>query len=203
MDAGKIGRTLARLALEIVEKNKGTEDLALVGIRTRGVPLAERLARLIGEAEKRDPPPVGVVDITLYRDDLTSIAETPTVRSTAIPFRIAAKTVVLVDDVLFTGRTIRAAIDEVLDYGRPRAMRLAVLVDRGHRELPIQADYVGKVVPTRLTERVDVKLSEIDGLDEVVIDEAPSQGKPARRPARSRSKEPARAPRRKPVRRKR
>lgn len=171
-DTTKMERTLARLALEIVERNKGIDGLVLVGIRSRGVPLARRLAKAI-EAAEGSAPPVGAVDITLYRDDLSSIAEAPQVRSCDIPFPVEGKTVVLVDDVLFSGRTIRAALDTLLDYGRPKAIRLAVLVDRGHRELPIQADFVGRSVPTKFQERVDVRVVEIDGVDEIVIGEAP------------------------------
>jgi pyrimidine operon attenuation protein/uracil phosphoribosyltransferase len=170
MDAAKIRRTLARLAMEIVEANRGVEGLALVGIRTRGVPLAERLAKLIEKSEGAAPP-VGIADITLYRDDLSSISEAPLVRSTELPFRVGQHVIVLVDDVLFTGRTIRAAMDEVLDFGRPKSIRLAVLVDRGHRELPIQADFVGTEVSTRVEERVEVRLAEIDGTDEVTVED--------------------------------
>ncbi len=172
MDAQKMERTISRLALEIVEKNKGTAGLVLIGIRSRGVPLAKRLAKKIAATEKVAPP-VGAVDITLYRDDLSMIAEAPTVRASDIHFPIDGAVVVLVDDVLYTGRTIRAAIDTILDYGRPRAIRLAAMIDRGHRELPIQADYIGKVVPTKLNERVDVRVAEIDGEDGVVITEGP------------------------------
>ena len=168
MDAPRIKRTIARMASEIVEKNKGTDDLVLVGIRTGGVPLARRLAKKIEEAEGVSVP-VGSLDITLYRDDLTQIGPQPIVRKTEIPFSIDGKNVVLVDDVLFTGRTTRAALDSLVDMGRPRAIRLAVLVDRGHRELPIHADYVGKTVPSKLRENVKVRLMEIDGAEEVVI----------------------------------
>ncbi|MFN7971354.1 MAG: bifunctional pyr operon transcriptional regulator/uracil phosphoribosyltransferase PyrR [Acidobacteriota bacterium] len=171
MDAVKIKRTIARLAHEIVEKNKGTDDLVLVGIRSRGVPLARRIAQKIQEAEGVAVP-VGALDITLYRDDLTQIGPHPIVRRTEIPFTIDGRIVVLVDDVLFTGRTTRAALDSLIDMGRPRAIRLAVLIDRGHRELPIHADYVGKVVPTKMRENVRVKLSELDGAEEVAIKKA-------------------------------
>jgi len=192
MDDAKMERTIARLALEIVEQNKGTAGLVLIGIRNRGVPLAKRLAEKIAATNReKKSPPVGAVDITLYRDDLTSIFEAPMVRSSDIHFPIDGSVVVLVDDVLFTGRTIRAAIDTVMDYGRPKAIRLAVMIDRGHRELPIQADYVGKVVPTRISERVDVLLVESDGADEVVISEAsaapppaPAAASPARKASR-------------------
>ena len=168
MDAARIKRTVTRLAHEIVEKNKGVDNLVLVGIRTRGVPLARRLAERIEEAEGVAVP-VGALDITLYRDDLTQIGPQPIVRKTEIPFSIDDMTVVLVDDVLFTGRTIRAALDSLIDIGRPRAVRLAVLLDRGHRELPIHADYVGKAVPTKRRENVQVRLSENDGAETVVI----------------------------------
>lgn len=171
MDGTRMKRTLARLAHEIVEKNKGTDGLVLVGIRTRGVPLARRIAQRIEESEGVAVP-VGVLDITLYRDDVTQIGPQPIVRKTEIPFSLEGRTVVLVDDVLFSGRTIRAALDSLIDMGRPRAIRLAVLVDRGHRELPIHADYVGKQVPTRLKETINVKLQETDGAEEVVIKRA-------------------------------
>ncbi len=161
-------RTITRLAHEIVERNKGTANLALVGIRTRGVPLAHRIAERIEEAEG-SPVPVGTLDITLYRDDLTQVGPQPLVRKTEIPFSIDDKTIVLVDDVLFTGRTTRAALDCLADLGRPEAIRLAVLIDRGHRELPIHADHVGKAVPTKLCEQVTVHLRELDGDEEVVI----------------------------------
>lgn len=167
MDAANIKRTIVRLASEIVEKAKGTDDLVLVGIRTRGVPLARRLAQRIQDTEGA-PILVGTLDITLYRDDLTQIGPQPLVRKTEIPFSIDDKIVILVDDVLFTGRTIRAALDCLIDIGRPRAIRLAVLLDRGHRELPIQADHVGKVISTKRRENVRVLLSEMDGVEEVV-----------------------------------
>jgi pyrimidine operon attenuation protein/uracil phosphoribosyltransferase len=168
LDKEGIRRSLTRIAHEIIERNKGTDNLTLVGIRRRGVPLAERLAERIRDIEGRTVP-VGTLDITLYRDDLTTLAYQPLVRSTEIPFPVSGKIVVLVDDVIFTGRTIRAALDALIDLGRPRVIQLAVLVDRGHRELPIRADYVGKNVPTSGKEEVSVRLIEIDGEERVVI----------------------------------
>lgn len=170
MDEEKIRRTLIRIAHEIVERNKGVNNLVLVGIRRRGVPLAERIAQAIERIEGVAVP-VGVLDITLYRDDLTTISPYPVVHPTRLPFDIHGKYVVLVDDVLYTGRTVRAALDALMDFGRPQAIQLAVLIDRGHRELPIRADYVGKNVPTSRKEQVVVKVREIDGIDEVVIEE--------------------------------
>ncbi|NQT34268.1 bifunctional pyr operon transcriptional regulator/uracil phosphoribosyltransferase PyrR [bacterium] len=169
IDATGLERTLARLAHEILEANRGIEGLALIGIRTRGAPLAERLAKLISEIEHRGEVPVGILDITLYRDDYLMKLKTPKVRSTDIPFEINDRNLVLVDDVLFTGRTSRAAIDAILDYGRPARIQLAVLVDRGHREMPIQGDFVGKTVITSPGEEVRVRLKEIDNVDEVVL----------------------------------
>jgi pyrimidine operon attenuation protein/uracil phosphoribosyltransferase len=170
MDADRIARTLARIAHEILERNRGVEDLALVGIRRRGVPLAKRLARAIREINQHDVP-TGALDITLYRDDLmrTAVGAQPVIRRTEIPFSIDDKRILLVDDVLFTGRTIRAALDALIEFGRPKAIQLIVLVDRGHRELPIKADYVGKNLPTSLAQSVQVHLTEIDGCDEVEI----------------------------------
>lgn len=168
MDAEKIRRALVRIAHEIVEKNKGTEDLVLVGIRRRGVPLAQRLAKNIEKFEGVSLP-VGILDITLYRDDLTTIDHQPVVQKTEVPFSITNKKVILVDDVLYTGRTVRAALDALIDLGRPQAIQLAILVDRGHRELPIRADYVGKNVPTSKKEIIAVNVVEIDGTDEVQI----------------------------------
>ncbi|MDR5683012.1 MAG: bifunctional pyr operon transcriptional regulator/uracil phosphoribosyltransferase PyrR [Armatimonadota bacterium] len=170
MDAQAIARAIVRIAHEILERNRGTEELALVGIRTRGDVLARRLAAAIERIEG-GPVPVGSLDITLYRDDLATRADTPTVQKTDIPFGIAGKTVVLADDVLYTGRTVRAALDALMDLGRPAAIQLAVLVDRGHRELPIRPDYVGKNLPTSSRERVAVRFAETDGMDEVVIEE--------------------------------
>jgi len=168
MDAAAIQRVLTRVAHEIVEKNKGTADLVLIGLRSRGVDLARRLSQRLKEIDGVDVP-VGALDITLYRDDLGKGGPQPAVRRTEIPFSIENKKVILVDDVLYTGRTIRAAMDGLMDLGRPRTIQLAVLVDRGHRELPIRADYVGKNVPTAKTEQVQVMLQEEDGVDRVVI----------------------------------
>jgi pyrimidine operon attenuation protein / uracil phosphoribosyltransferase len=171
MDADRMARTLARIAHEIVERNRGVDRLALVGVRTRGVPIAGRLAAQLKEITGQDVP-VGALDITLYRDDLMhhAVGPQPLVRSTEIPFSIDDRVILLVDDVLYTGRTVRAALDELIDFGRPRAIQLVVIVDRGHRELPIKADYVGKNVPTSRAESVSVRLAETDGCDEVVID---------------------------------
>ena len=168
MDEATIDRTLTRIAHEILEKHKGTEGLVLVGIRSRGVPLARRLADKIRKIEGREVP-VGILDINLYRDDLTTIADHPILRKTEIPFSVDGAKVVLVDDVLFTGRTIRAAMDGIIDLGRPMQIQLAVLIDRGHRELPIRADYVGKNVSTSRDEKVRVSLREEDGSDSVDI----------------------------------
>ncbi len=167
MDAEAIRRALTRIAHEIVEANKGVDGLALVGIQSRGIPLARRLADRIAAIEGRRVP-VGELDITLYRDDLGTSAN-PRVRRTEIPFDVGGKTIVLVDDVLYTGRTVRAALDALMDLGRPQRIQLAVLIDRGHRELPIRADYVGKNVPTSRQESVQVYLAETDGEDRVVI----------------------------------
>jgi pyrimidine operon attenuation protein/uracil phosphoribosyltransferase len=160
-------RVIRRMAGEVVERNRGVSELMLVGIRTRGVPLAERLAREI-EAMEGTRVPLGVLDITLYRDDLSAIAPNPVVRPTRLPQPVDGRTVVLCDDVLYTGRTIRAALDALVDYGRPRAVQLAVLVDRGRRELPIQADIVGLVAPTAADEQVEVCFAETDGGEEGV-----------------------------------
>ena len=170
MDAERMSRSLARIAHEILERNRGVEELALVGIRTRGVPLAKRLAQTIGEINTVEVP-TGALDITLYRDDLMrhAVGAQPIVRRTEIPFSIDEKRILLVDDVLYTGRTIRAALDALIEFGRPRAIQLVVLVDRGHRELPIKADYVGKNLPTSLSQSVHVHLVETDGRDEVEI----------------------------------
>lgn len=170
MDAEAIRRALMRISHEIVEKNNGIEDVVLVGIRTRGVPIAERLAESIEKIEGHRPP-VGVLDITLYRDDLSTLAYQPIVRQTELPADITGKTVVLADDVLYTGRTIRAALDALIDMGRPTAIQLAVLIDRGHRELPIRADFIGKNVPTSSREVVSVQLQDTDGAEKVVIRE--------------------------------
>jgi pyrimidine operon attenuation protein / uracil phosphoribosyltransferase len=168
MSADDLRRALVRIAHEIVERNGGTDDLVMVGVRSRGVPLAQRLAALVQEHEGVEVP-VGSLDITYYRDDLTKIAHAPIVKRTDAMPELTGKTVVLVDDVLFTGRTVRAALDAITDHGRPTAVRLAVVVDRGHRELPIRPDHVGKNLPTSLDENVQVRLSETDGVDEVVI----------------------------------
>jgi pyrimidine operon attenuation protein/uracil phosphoribosyltransferase len=170
MDAVSIGRSLARIAHEILERNRGLEELALVGIRTRGVPLARRLAQTIHAINQHEIP-TGTLDITLYRDDLmrTAVGAQPVIRRTEIPFSIDDKRILLVDDVLYTGRTIRAALDALIEFGRPKAIQLIVLVDRGHRELPIKADYVGKNLPTSPSQSVQVRLAEIDGRDEVEI----------------------------------
>ena len=170
MDSQAIKRALTRIAHEIVEHNKGVSDIALVGIRTRGVPLAQRVADEIKRIEGVEVP-VGILDITLYRDDLSTLAYQPIVHETLIPFSINGKKVVLIDDVLFTGRTVRAALDAIIDIGRPSSIQLAVLIDRGHRELPIRADYVGKNVPTSGKEIVSVQLAATDEAEQVVIKE--------------------------------
>jgi pyrimidine operon attenuation protein/uracil phosphoribosyltransferase len=171
-DADRIGRTLARIAHEIVERNRGVDELGFVGIQRRGVPLARRLAALVREIAGPELP-VGALDITLYRDDLMrhAVGPQPVVRRTEIPFSIDGRKILLVDDVLYTGRTTRAALDALIDFGRPKAIQLIVLVDRGHRELPIKADYVGKNLPTALDESVQVRLQEIDDRDEVVVEQ--------------------------------
>lgn len=168
LDESAIRRGLMRIAHEVLERNKGAQELVFVGIHTRGVPLAHRLADNVRAIEGTDVP-VGVLDITLYRDDLTTIAQQPVVRRTEIPLDINGRTIVLVDDVLYTGRTIRAALDAIIDLGRPARILLAVLVDRGHRELPIRADFVGKNLPTSADENVRVHLQETDGEDKVII----------------------------------
>jgi len=168
MDAEAIERALTRVTHEVLERNRGTEALALVGIRSRGVFLATRLQQKIQEIEG-EAVPSGIIDITLYRDDLSRSRQQPEVRGTDIGFAIDGKRIVLVDDVLFTGRTIRAALDALMDFGRPRNVQLFVLVDRGHRELPIRADYVGKNLPTAVNESVHVRLLESDDCDEVAI----------------------------------
>ena len=168
MNEDGMRRALSRIAHEIIEENQGIEDVVLVGIRTRGAPLARRLADNIEKIEGRKIP-VGILDITLYRDDLTTIARQPLVGKTEIPFDITGTKLVLVDDVLYTGRTIRAALDGIIDLGRPQRVQLAVLIDRGHRELPIRADYVGKNVPTSKSEVIKVELAEVDGKDAVSL----------------------------------
>lgn len=170
MDSEGIRRALTRISHEIVEKNKGVENIVLVGIRTQGVPIAERLAANIEKIEGQKPP-VGVLDITLYRDDLSTLAYQPIVRPTELPVDITGKTVVLVDDVLYTGRTIRAALDAIIDNGRPKTIQLAVLIDRGHRELPIRADFVGKNVPTSSKEAISVQLQSTDEAEQVMLRE--------------------------------
>ena len=170
MDEKAMNRALTRIAHEIIEKNKGISNVVLVGIQRRGVPLAQRLADRIREYENTDVP-VGILDITLYRDDLSTLAEQPVLNSTDIPFDINGKVVVMVDDVLYTGRTARAAMDALIDMGRPTAIQFAVLIDRGHRELPIRADYVGKNVPTSKNEVVNVQVIEFDHYNRVVITE--------------------------------
>jgi len=173
LDAESIERALARIAHEILERNRNLQGLSLVGIRTRGVPLAERLAKLLGEIVGKRPP-TGMLDINLYRDDISLSRDHPVLKSTEINFEMGGAKIVLVDDVLFTGRTIRAAIEGLLDLGRPDWIQLAVLVDRGHREVPIRADYVGKNVPTSRSEQVEVRLREIDGADEVLLIKEPA-----------------------------
>ena len=168
LDGPRMARAIRRMAIEILEKNRGTQDLIIVGIRSRGVPIAERMAKEIEEMEGH-PVSSGILDITLYRDDLTTIAPQPVVKPTKLPEPIDHKIVVLVDDVLYTGRTVRAALDALIDFGRPKAVMLAVLIDRGHRELPIHADVIGKTVPTDADEVIKVKLAETDGEDEVLI----------------------------------
>jgi pyrimidine operon attenuation protein/uracil phosphoribosyltransferase len=168
MDEEAVQKALTRISHEILEKNKEVKNLAIIGIRYRGEFLAYRIAKHISEISKEEIP-VGILDITLYRDDLTEIAEQPVLKETIIDFDITGKKVVLVDDVLFTGRTIRCAMDQLLDFGRPAVIQLAVLVDRGHRELPIKADYVGKNVPTSANELIEVRVKEADKIDEVVI----------------------------------
>jgi pyrimidine operon attenuation protein / uracil phosphoribosyltransferase len=199
MDAARMSRTLARIAHEILERHPDMKGVALIGVRSRGVPLARRLARLLGEATGA-PPVVGALDITLYRDDFTMIAAQPVTKGTDIPFSIDGRTVVLVDDVLFTGRTVRAALDQIIDFGRPARIELAVLVDRGHRELPVRADYAGKTLTTVREEVVQVMLVEEDGRDAVLLLERgpvraaagararPKKGKAAARPKARRSR---------------
>lgn len=168
LDKDSIEKALKRMAHEIIENVKTMDDTALIGIKNRGSHIAEKLADKIKDIVGKRPP-VGALDITLYRDDLTQVSEQPIVHSTEIAFDIEGKRIILVDDVLFTGRTIRCALDALIDFGRPKQIQLAVLVDRGHRELPIKADYVGKNVPTAIKELVEVRLKESDGKDEVVI----------------------------------
>lgn len=168
MDATMMDRALSRIAHEIIERNKGVEDLFLVGIQRRGVPIARRIAAKITAIEGHEPE-VGILDITFYRDDLSMLSEHPVINGTSLPFVINGKKIVLVDDVLYTGRTVRAAIEALFDLGRPQMIQLAILIDRGHRELPFRADYTGKNVPTSKTEVIHVEISEIDGEDQVVL----------------------------------
>jgi len=184
LDGAGISRALTRVAHEILERNKGTDGVVLVGLRSRGIELARRLSKKIKEIERVEVP-VGALDVTLYRDDLGKVGVQPVVRKTEIPFTVDGRKVILVDDVLYTGRTIRAAMDSLMDLGRPRLIQLAVLVDRGHRELPVRADYVGKNVPTSQQEQVQVLLEEEDGVDRVVILE-PEPSAAARREAEER-----------------
>ena len=172
MTADDVRRAVVRISHEIVEKHGGTERLVLVGVQRRGVPLARRIAEAIEQHEGARLP-VGALDITFYRDDLTMVAHQPVVKGTDLPFDVNGLTIVIVDDVLYTGRTVRAAMDALMDFGRPSAIRLAVLVDRGHRELPIRADHVGKNVPTSRDEVIHAHMVEFDGVDEVVIDRLP------------------------------
>ena len=172
MDADRMSRTLSRIAHEILERNRGLEEMALIGIRARGVPIAARIAQHLRELAGADVP-TGSLDITLYRDDLgrhTTSRPQPVIRRTDIPFSLDDRLILLVDDVLYTGRTIRAALDALIDFGRPRAIQLIVLIDRGHRELPIRADYVGRNIPTSRQQSVQVRLAEIDGRDEVEVE---------------------------------
>lgn len=170
MDDVALQRALKRIAHEIVERNKGTKDLALIGIHRRGVPIAKRIAGFIEEFEGADIP-IGSLDITFYRDDLSLLSDHPIIKGTDIAFDINKKTIVLCDDVLYTGRTARAALDALMDLGRPNNIQLAVIVDRGHRELPIRADYIGKNIPTSKSEIVEVRVKEFDGIDNVAINE--------------------------------
>jgi pyrimidine operon attenuation protein / uracil phosphoribosyltransferase len=175
LDARQMARIIRRMAGEVIERNRGVADLILLGIHTRGVPLSQRIAAEIRRMEGHDVP-LGTLDITLYRDDLSTIAPQPVVKGTHLPGPLEGRVVVLCDDVLFTGRTVRAALNELADYGRPRAVRLAVLVDRGHRELPIQADFVGKKVPTSEGEVIEVAFEVTDGVEQVRILERPAAG---------------------------
>jgi pyrimidine operon attenuation protein/uracil phosphoribosyltransferase len=168
MSASEVDRTLVRLAHEIIEKSADLEKLVLIGVRRRGVPLAQRLAAKISEIQKRQVP-VGILDMNLYRDDLSTVGQQPVLNSTEIPFSITGVDVVLVDDVLYTGRTTRASLDALFDKGRPRRIQLCVLIDRGHREVPIEARFVGKYVDTADNEIIEVKLNEVDGVDKVML----------------------------------
>lgn len=168
LDGARMNRAIRRMAIEIVEKNRGLDDLMIVGIRSRGVPIAERIVKEIEQMEGQAVP-FGILDITLYRDDLTTIAPQPVVKPTKLPEPIDDKNIVLVDDVLYTGRTVRAALDALIDFGRPRRVMLAVLIDRGHRELPIHADVIGKRIEVDRDGRVDVLITELDGRDAVLV----------------------------------
>ena len=184
LSGSEIERTLVRLAHEIVEKNNGVANLGLVGIMRRGVPLAERLAKILGRIEKTEVP-VGTLDITLYRDDLSTVGSRPEVKKSKMEFDIQDKDIVLVDDVLYTGRTTRAALDALFDHGRPRRIQLCVLIDRGHRELPIEAGFVGRKIQTRADESIEVKLHESDGTDKVLLMERMPEADSSRAEARS------------------
>ena len=175
MSASEIDRTIVRLAHEVVEKNNGADNLGLVGIMRRGVPLAQRLAKILGRIEKMEVP-VGTLDITLYRDDLSAIGHRPEVRKSKMEFDIQDKNIILVDDVLYTGRTTRAALDALFDHGRPRRIQLLVLIDRGHRELPIEAGFIGRTVHTTDLEIIEVKLQETDGAEKVLMVERVAEG---------------------------
>jgi pyrimidine operon attenuation protein/uracil phosphoribosyltransferase len=175
MSASEIDRTLVRLAHEILERTRDLEKLVFIGIRRRGVPLAQRLSKKI-EALERHAIPVGILDITLYRDDLSTVSHQPVINSTDIPFPVAGKDVILMDDVLYTGRTIRSALDALFDHGRPSRVQLLVLIDRGHRELPIEAQYTGRMVQTTDHEIIEVKFQEIDGVEKVLLVEKAAQG---------------------------
>jgi len=174
MNASEMNRAIKRMAHEIIEANKGTENLVLLGVQRRGVPLARTLGEAIKAVEGHDVPQ-GALDITFYRDDLSTLGPTPKVSSTEMPFDVTGKIIILVDDVLYTGRTVRAALDVIMDWGRPEAIRLAVLVDRGHRELPIRPDFVGKNVPTSQREIIKVKVKEFDDKAEVVVGEVEAE----------------------------
>ena len=186
MDAKKVSRALTRIAHEILEHNSGAESVVLIGILTRGAPLARRIAATIRDLEGVEVP-VGLMDISLYRDDVHSKLDQPIVQRTDILFGIVDRNVIIVDDVLFTGRTVRSALDQIVDFGRPRTIQLAVLVDRGHRELPIRADYVGANIPTAKSDRVVVQLDEKDGADQVLVqrDDKPAAGR--KKPAKTRT----------------
>ncbi len=175
MSSSEIDRTLVRLAHEILERTHELERLVFIGIRRRGVPLAQRLSKKIESLERRKIP-VGILDISLYRDDLSTISHQPIINSTDIPFGVAGKDVILMDDVLYTGRTVRAALDALFDHGRPARVQLLVLIDRGHRELPIEAQYVGRMVQTTAREIIEVKFQEIDGVEKVLMVERAEQG---------------------------